>query len=194
MNSIKVPDPAADIKYSNFVMDMGSGAGDAADLMQAPGQASTGQEQIFEYMPEKKGEPALATADPAGGAPGLREGARGEPVCQQQPPSSPEVRLKPGDAGGGFHPFAGLDDLEPIEKKSQYSDDNEDADAIADERGGSQDGRGNGGGPQSNEQRCPMPSQLQAGRGRANGGGEQPHARDEEELSKIINSIHSSDE
>ena len=192
MNSIK-PDPAADIKYSNFVMDMGSGAGDAADLMRAPGQASTGQEQIFEYMPEKKGEPTSTTANPAGGAPGLREEAGGEPVRQQQPTSSPEV-LKPGDADGGFHPFAGLDDLEPIEKKSQYSDDNEDADAIADERGGSQDGRDNGGRPQSNEQRCPMPSQLQAGRGRANGGGEQPHARDEEELSKIINSIHSSDE
>lgn len=33
MNANKVPDPAADIKYSNFVMDMGSGTGDAADLM-----------------------------------------------------------------------------------------------------------------------------------------------------------------
>ena len=61
------------------------------------------------------------------------------------------VRLKSGDAAGGFHPFAGLDDLEPIEKKSQYSDDNEDADAIADERGGSQDGRDNEDQPESTE-------------------------------------------
>lgn len=44
--------------------------------------------------------------------------------------------IDPSQMKHWFDPFAGLDDIEPIEKKSQYSDENEDpeADVIADER------------------------------------------------------------
>jgi len=52
-----------------------------------------------------------------------------------------------------------LDDLEPIEKKSQYSDDNEDTDAIADEREITHDGRDEEG-RQVEGDRCAVPAQL----------------------------------
>ena len=106
------------VKYSNFMMEGGD-----ADPQQTTGQAlSSGREQIFDYVTAEK------RTDSNEREPEGREELE-QPMRQE---SSALAKMATG-GDDEFRPFAGLDDLEPIEKKSQYSDDNED-DAIADER------------------------------------------------------------